>query len=451
MAKQITANTTSNQAPLKKAAIPEDTTKLFLRRDFELNTINGKQESDLKELDRIAKMLVRRDVELTKSEMLREKELQELSAKTKDLERTRSALMNILEDVHEERKKAQAQRDRTMSIINNFADGLLLLEKQKIVLINPKAKDFFAIENEKDAVGKDILKTDIKSFKPLTDILEKKRFAVSKEEITVGDLPLEVSTTPVLKDKEEIGKIVILHDLSRQEALEQMKTEFVSIAAHQLRTPLSGIKWILRMFLDGDLGSLTNDQKDFLQKTYLNNERMIHLVNDLLNVARIEEGRFLHNIKKDDLLVCCQGLVNGFREAALARGLEFRFIKPENECPLVYLDREKIALALQNLFDNAVNYTKSGFVELKIVYKAKEKKFYVSMQDSGIGIAKDQQSRLFGKFFRATNAVKTDTEGTGLGLFITKNIVLAHGGKISFESQEGKGSIFTFTLPIAKD
>jgi len=381
-----------------------------------------------------------------------EQELKEkvlaLQQGTKNLKQTRSALMNILEDVHEERKKAEEERDRTMSIISNFDDGLLLLEAEKVVLINPQAKKLFSIEG-KDVVGQEINSVLVESFKPLIDVIKQKGFKLSREEVALLDhTPLEVSVMPVKRDGKEVGKIIILHNMTREKALEQMKTEFVSIAAHQLRTPLSGIKWILRMLLDGDMGALSVSQKEFLGKTYQNNERMIRLVNDLLNVARIEEGRFLHNIKKEDLVSVAVEQMDILKEEVEKNGLEFRFVKPEGGYPKAQIDKEKIFLVIQNLVDNAINYTKKGFVELKIEFKAKEKIFRVSVKDSGMGIAKSQKARMFSKFFRGSNAIKADTEGTGLGLFIAKNIVQAHGGEIGFTSEEQQGSEFFFTLPI---
>jgi len=228
-----------------------------------------------------------------------------------------------------------------------------------------------------------------------------------------------------------------------------MKTEFVSIAAHQLRTPLSAIKWTLRMILDGDLGPLPKEQREFLEKTYQSNERMIRLINDLLNVTRIEEGRFLYQPEKKDIIEIAKKIIDPLKVIAERKGLQFIFKKPSQKIPQPKVDAEKISLVFQNLIDNAISYTNpGGKVEVSIKYLKDKKEILVSTKDTGIGIPKDQHQRVFSRFFRGSNAIRAETEGTGLGLFIAKNIVEAHGGKIWFESEENKGTTFYFTLPV---
>jgi len=167
-------------------------------------------------------------------------------------------------------------------------------------------------------------------------------------------------------------------------------------------------------------------------------------------VARIEEGRFLYNPKIVDLEDLVHSIVKPFRRRIKKRNIKFEIRKPKEKIPKVKVDSEKIRLAIFNLIDNAIRYTKDGG---RVIIRLSHSKQVVefSISDSGIGIPKSQQARIFTKFFRGTNAVKTQTEGTGLGLFITKNIIEAHGGKIWFESKEGKGTTFYFTLPAQKD
>ncbi|PIR01808.1 MAG: hypothetical protein COV63_03045 [Candidatus Nealsonbacteria bacterium CG11_big_fil_rev_8_21_14_0_20_37_68] len=231
--------------------------------------------------------------------------------------------------------------------------------------------------------------------------------------------------------------------------IERMKTEFVSLSAHQLRTPLSAIKWTLRMLLDGDLGEITKEQKEYIGKTYESNERMIDLINDLLNVTRIEEGRYLYEPTLTDFQAIVQFVINSFKEEIKKKRIKFEFKKTEEKLPEVKVDVEKMRLAVQNLLNNAISYTPSGG-EVTISLKYDKDKIEVAVKDTGIGIPQDQQERVFSKFFRATNAIRKETKGTGLGLYIAKNIIEAHGGKIWFESKEDKGSTFYFTLPVEK-
>ena len=253
-----------------------------------------------------------------------------------------------------------------------------------------------------------------------------------------------------MRAEEKTGTLVILHDITREKMVERMKTEFVSLAAHQLRTPLSAIKWTLRMLLDGDLGEITAEQRDFIEKTYSSNERMIALINDLLDVTRIEEGRYLYKPILTDFEPICQFVINSYQDEIKRKKLKLEFKKPEKKLPQVKVDVEKIRLVIQNLLDNAVRYTPAGG-EIIISLAQAKKAIEFSIKDTGIGIPKDQQERVFSKFFRGTNVIRMETEGSGLGLYITKNIIEAHGGKIWFESGAGKGTTFYFSLPTKEE
>jgi PAS domain S-box-containing protein len=433
----------------------------------------NKKLDALKELDRIAKMLVRRDLELMERREELEKKIEELErareaetilrirerAKTRDIEKkvkeldeTRIALMNILEDVEEERKRAEEEKNKTLAVITNFVDGLLVFDKEgKLSLINPQAEKFFNFKKE-EVVGKSISElNNVPTLQPLVNLLGKEIRGVFRKELPIKEeLTLEVSTVPMMREGEKLGNLVILHDVTREKMIERMKTEFVSISAHQLRTPLSAIKWTLKMFLDGDLGKLTDEQREFIEKTYDSNERMINLINDLLDVTRIEEGRFLYKPAVTDLESICQSLIDSYREEIKKKKIKFEFKKPEKKLPRVMVDVEKIRLAVQNLLDNAIRYTQpGGKVSVSLRQVGNEVEF--SIRDTGVGIPKEQQERVFTKFFRGSNVIRMATEGSGLGLFITKNIIEAHGGKIWFESEEGKGTTFYFTLPIKEE
>jgi PAS domain S-box-containing protein len=445
--------------------------KMLVRRDFELMKIREEQEKELQEMNRIAKLLVRRDFELMEKREELEKKIEELNKaketetilrirerarardierKAEELEKTRMALMNILEDVEEERKRAEEERNKTLAVITNFADGLLVFDKEgKVSLINPQAENFCKVKG-KEVIGKSILElSQFPGFRPIVEAVGREMKGIFRKEVPIReDLILEVTTVPIMREEEKIGTLMILHDVTREKMIERMKTEFVSISAHQLRTPLSAIKWTLKMFLDGDLGEITKEQREFLEKTYKSNERMINLINDLLNVTRIEEGRYLYRPVLADIVPICQSVIDSYKEGIEKKKLKFEFKKPK-ELPKVRVDIEKISLAIQNLLENAILYNLPGG-KVEISLKLKENKIEFSVKDTGIGIPKDQQSRVFTKFFRAPNAIRMETEGSGLGVFITKNIIEAHGGEIWFESEEGKGTTFYFTLPVAR-
>jgi len=375
---------------------------------------------------------------------------EKVKRRTKELEESRIALMGTLEDVEDARKIAEEEKDKTLSIITNFSDGLLFFDKEnKLSLINPQAEKFFDIKNQ-NTIGKSV--SELESFGKLNllvKIIGNEIKKISKKELLLDNLTLEISTISIIKGEEKKGTLVILHDITREKMIEKLKTEFVSLSAHQLRTPLSAIKWTLRMLLDGDLGKITEEQKEYISKTYQSNERMIDLINDLLNVTRIEEGKYLSKPVLADFQEIVQSAISSSEDIIQKRKIKFKFEKPEEKIPKVKIDKEKIELVIQNLLTNALIYTGSGGEVIISLQNIKEGiEFKIS--DTGIGIPKIQQERVFTKFFRGSNAMRVDTGGTGLGLYISKNIVEAHNGKIWFESKEGNGTTFYFTLPCGK-
>jgi len=388
-------------------------------------------------------------IDVTTSKELQKEMERKIRERTRDLEESRKALLNILEDTEAARIKAEEEKEKTEAILLNFVDGILVFNlKKELELINPKAEEFLQVRR-RDVLGKSMEALGkVSKLKPLMKVLENDFKEVFREEIALRkNLYLEVTTTFATYRKKRISFLVILHDITREKAIEEMKSQFVSVAAHQLRTPLSIIKWSLGMLLAGDVGELTEEQKEFLQKTYQTNERMIKLVNDLLNVARIEEGRFVYQPKAVEFDQVVKQVFESLKELAQKKNLKFQLVIKKSKKPkVVKVDIEKITLVIKNLLENAIRYTPPGG-EVTVRIERQDKEILFSVQDTGVGIPKDQQKRVFTRFFRGANVIKMETEGTGLGLFISKNIVEAHGGKIWFKSKENKGSTFFFTLP----
>ncbi|KKS94600.1 MAG: PAS/PAC sensor hybrid histidine kinase [Candidatus Collierbacteria bacterium GW2011_GWB1_44_6] len=256
----------------------------------------------------------------------------------------------------------------------------------------------------------------------------------------------EMRVSPILDDKENLLFFVgIERDLSKFRAIEKMKTEFISLASHQLRTPLSGVKWFVEMMLSGDAGKLTDLQTKYLSKIKESNEREIQLVNALLNVSRIESGRIIILSKKTNLKNLVESVVADIKvNIGGERNIEYDI--GEN-LPEVEVDPDLIKHVYNNLLSNAVMYSNpGGKIEIKVY--PKDGRILTEIKDNGIGIPKAEQPRVFEKFFRASNATKKVTEGTGLGLYLTKTIVESSGGKIWFTSAVGRGTTFKFWLPL---
>lgn len=358
------------------------------------------------------------------------------------------------------------KQKQTATIVANLTSGLIQFDKDfRIRLINPKAQELLGVD-QKDILGKvvssNLLKSkDKEKFESLVQVMypslakEVKKITTKEGqpkmiEMTIQkpfEADLQVITIPLLNDeKNTIGFLKVLRDISREKAISKTKSEFISVAAHQLRTPLSAIKWVFKMLLDGDVGDITKEQKEFLQKGYDSNERIIQLVGDMLSVARIEEGRFGYEFYYVDLIEIIKKTIKIFEIKAEERQINIKLEVPKDAIQPLKMDPAKIELVLQNLIDNAIKYTaKDGDVTIRV--KPIDRYVEISVSDTGVGVPKEQVSRLFSKFFRGSNVIKIQTEGTGLGLFITKNIIKRHGGEIWVETEEGKGTTFYFTLP----
>lgn len=335
------------------------------------------------------------------------------------------------------------------TITNYLTDGLLLFDRNgRLSLVNPQAEKLFEVSKE-EILGKSILKLNrFPNFRPLVSLLGGgiKEFFRKELRIKVNFI-LEVTTVPMVVKEEKVGTLVILHDVTREKLVGRMKSEFVTLAAHQLRTPASAVKWSMQILLGEDLGKLNEKQREIIEKTYKINDKMIKLVKDLLNLAQIEEGKYLTKITLSSIEDVIQSVVDACKEEIKKRKLKFEFKKSEEELPKVMLDVEKMKTAIRNIFDNALRYTLPGG-KVSISLRGDEKKIEVQIRDTGMGIPQHQQGRVFTKFFRGVNIMKVETEGTGLGLYIAKNIIETHGGRIWFESEEGKGSTFYFTIPV---
>lgn len=228
----------------------------------------------------------------------------------------------------------------------------------------------------------------------------------------------------------------------------ETKTEFVSILfAHHLQSALAAVKWSLNMLLSGDFGKINKEQKNIIKKTIERNEELISLVNNFLDTAKNKEKKYFYNKNLTDIKDIIESVIYFFQEEIKKKKIKFEFKKPKEKLPQIIVDKEKIKIAIQNIFDNAIKYTPPGG-KISFFLKDNKKEIEFKIQDSGMGIPENEKEKLFTKFFRGVNAVKTETVGSGLGLFLAKKIIEAHNGKIWFESKENEGSSFYFSLPV---
>ncbi|MBI4691854.1 MAG: HAMP domain-containing histidine kinase [Candidatus Terrybacteria bacterium] len=242
----------------------------------------------------------------------------------------------------------------------------------------------------------------------------------------------------------------LLNESKSFKKLEKVKADFITTVAHQLRTPLTRVKWSFQSVISGDAGKISKEQKDNLQTGYEANETMVKLINDLLNIDKLEDSYFGYNFENVSLEKIISETVQNFLFMAKKKKVELEFYVPKESVPEVMLDQNKIGMVISNLIDNAINYTPEGG-KIDVTMEKLGDCVMVKVKDTGIGIPKDDIDKIFTRFFRAKNAVRVKTEGSGLGVYIAKNIIEAHGGKMGVESEEGKGTTFYFTIPFQKE
>jgi two-component system, NtrC family, sensor histidine kinase KinB len=345
----------------------------------------------------------------------------------------------------------EISREEIFSILDHLGDGLMVFnEAGNLLLANHMAQKMFGIEEKiRELLNKPV--EEFSKHSPLNNLFyllgkEIKEFFRKELEIEKNFI-LEITSSFIVREGEKIGTLVVLHDITRKKTIERTKTEFVTISAHQLRTPLSAIQWMLERLLQEKAGELNEEQKTLIQKAFEDNKRMISLINNLLNLVKIEEGRHVYKLEAARFDKVVDSVVKFYKEEIKKKKIKFEIQVLDKKLPKIRMDIEQISFVVQNLLDNAVRYTPLGG-RITIILRLKEEELWFAIEDTGIGIPKDQQGSILKKFFRASNAVKAETEGNGTGLFIAKNIIEAHGGKIWFESEENQGTTFCFTLPV---
>lgn len=275
-----------------------------------------------------------------------------------------------------------------------------------------------------------------------------RRYSIVAKKVAGGDLSQKVE----YKSNDEIGQFGEVFNSMVRSLLEldKAKSDFISVAAHQLRTPLSGLKWALKLILDGDFGAINDEQKDVLKRGFESNEKMIQLVNDLLDVSRIDKKEYGYNFEKNDFGELLNILMGNVDLYAKENNVNVHLENRAGDITKFLFDQKKLLIALQNIVDNALKYTHSGG-SVSVVVEKQGDYLEIKISDTGVGIPKADLSKLFSKFFRASNVIHLQTEGSGLGLFIVKNIIERHGGSISVDSVEGKGTTFIVLLPTKEE
>jgi PAS domain S-box-containing protein len=355
--------------------------------------------------------------------------------------------------------EVKVERNQLQDIIENLKDGLIVYDPSfKIQIFNKAAEVIFNIA-AKEIVGqyfnpgfvqnpkyRFLAQVVFPSLAPMTRRLSEPDVWPQIVELSFENLALRVVTSRVDDPGGRLlGFFKIVQNRTREKELLRSKSEFITVAAHQLRTPLTGINWAFEnLNRDPDLKP---ESKQIINDGYTNTQRLLKIVNDLLDVAKIEEGKFGYQFEDTNL----GEFIAEILVAASLLAKEYRvklYFDKAVEAIIARIDPQRLTLVLNNLIDNAIKYNvENGEVAVKLE-KLPDKPFaQISVKDTGVGIPAEEINKLFSKFYRGSNVMKFNTTGSGLGLYITKNIIQRHGGEIWAESTLGRGSTFYFTLP----
>jgi len=353
------------------------------------------------------------------------------------------------------------EKNRLDSIISNIGDGLIVYSSDfKITVFNKAAEEIFNL-SQADAIGYIVNVDSIKNekYKILTQVVYPSLAPAVVRQSEQGIYPqvidisfedprldLRISTNRLINENGTVvGFLKVIQDRTREIGLLKSKSDFITVAAHQLRTPLTAVGWALENL---KAETLSESQQETVKLGLVASTNLLKVVEDLLNVSKIEEGRFGYNFQNFDLVNFLSSLLSQAELIAKQYNVTVYFDPGQEKSINIYGDPTNLSMAISNLLDNAIKYnTANGQVTVSL-RKIKDKPYVqVSIKDTGLGIPPEDIKKLFGKFFRSSNALTKETTGSGLGLYITRNIIRRHGGEISVESELNRGTTFSFTLP----
>jgi PAS domain S-box-containing protein len=366
----------------------------------------------------------------------------------------RPAMQVVFRDITDRKRmeeELKASEERYRDLFENANDGIYILDRAgRIVSFNRKAEEItgYTVEEVRGQSYTLFLPPGPERKKARRAFLKNMRGQPDKTELTIirkdgREVILELSTRPIWQGGQIVGIQGIARDITERKELERLKSDFISTVSHELRTPLTSIKGYVDLVLAGDVGPLTPEQKEFLTIVSQNTTRLTELINDLLEIERLESGRIEFEFAELDLAEVLENVARSLHVNAEQKGLEFLTEIPSGL--KVRGDRERLAQVFLNLLSNAIKYTPAGTVELRA--HQEDDAVVVEVRDTGIGLSESDLQKLFQKFFRSDNPYVRKVGGTGLGLSIAKAIVERHGGTITVTSQLGQGSTFTVRLP----
>lgn len=373
---------------------------------------------------------------------------------TNRLDRTNTALTASLD----EQQKQEAQ---TRAIVNGVVEGLVLVAPDEHLLsVNHQFEELFGVsasqvlgrsfDDLRAVVDRVFAKPDeLRARVAGTTSDETARFTEIVQQVWPQERALQLFSTPVLTDGRFLGRLYGFRDVTQERELDRMKTEFVSQVSHELRTPLTAIKGFTDLLLDGDAGDVNEEQQEYLDIVKSNVDRLVALINDLLDISRIESGRIKLQLAPIDLADIIRSVAATMRPLLEGKQQTLTTVCVAPDLPPAMGDHDRVVQVVTNLLSNAHKYTQAGG-SISVSAERAGDMLRVAVQDNGMGIPADDIPKLFTRFFRVDSSLTREIGGTGLGLSIVKSIVELQGGAVSVDSEPGQGSTFAFTLPLAK-
>jgi len=389
------------------------------------------------------------------------KDTTEMKLVEEEREFSRKNLESVLKSIYIERDNVQEEKNKLEALLNSMGDAVLAINETKtIIAFNPVAEKITGLkigELDKEKFDDKIKFIEEETKKEKNDFVD--NVLLKGEKIELNNLAIlnqkgkmilvDINASPIRNYKDEIiGCIIIFKDVTFKREAERMRTDFISIVSHQLRTPLSAMKWFLEILLDGDVGTLKKEQLDVVNEIHESNKSMINFVNQMLNVSRIESRRLAINIEKVKICQTVDELLKEIKPFFVQKKQKLSYNCIADKKLEINTDKNLLRNVLSSVLLNASRYTpEKGSIELEVSRYNKDFVLF-KVKDNGIGIPEDEKIKIFRKFARASNAIRYEANGTGLGLYIVKSIINMVCGKVWFESEENKGTTFYFTIPI---
>lgn len=358
---------------------------------------------------------------------------------------------------------ASVEPNELQAILETMEDALLVYDENfRVLFFNPAAETLFHVSKQQilgekleasragDPDFRLLIQVVFPSLAPVMVSRSESGSPSQVVDLSFSDPSLELRTiTSRVQSEEgkEIGFMKLIRNRTREISLLKSKSEFISVASHQLRTPITHINFALES-LAKNL-QLNSESQVLFDNALVSARELNAIVDDLLSVSKIEEGKFGYQFVETDLVAFLEKTLEEVAPQARAVGIKLFFDRPKEPVPNLLIDPQKLTMAISNLLDNSIRYNvPNGEVTVAIAPKSDDKYVEILLSDTGIGIPPEEVPKLFQKFYRATNATKFSTEGSGLGLYIVQNIVRAHGGKVWVESELNRGTIFHIALPL---